>query len=54
MEARQFLKNDILVMYSDIIFDSKVIEEILNSNSDISLAVDLNWKNNYVATCIIY
>ena len=48
MEARQFLKNDILVMYSDIIFDSKVIEEILNSNSDISLAVDLNWKNNYV------
>ena len=48
MEARQFLKNDVLIMYSDIIFDSKVIEEILNSNSDISLAVDLNWKNNYV------
>ena len=48
MEARKFLKNDVLVMYSDIIFESKIIEQILNFNADISLAVDLDWEKNYV------
>jgi len=48
MEARKFLKNDVLVMYSDIIFESKIIEQILNLNSDISLAIDLDWEKNYV------
>ncbi len=48
MEARKFLKNDVLVLYSDIIFESKIIEQTLNSNSDISIAVDLDWGKNYV------
>ena len=48
MEARKFLKNDVLVLYSDIIFESKIIEQTLNSNSDISIAVDLDWEKNYV------
>ena len=48
MEARKFLKNDVLVMYSDIIFESKIIEQILSLNSDISLAIDLDWEKNYV------
>ena len=48
MEARKFLKNDVLVMYSDIIFDLKILKQILNSNSEISIAVDLDWEKNYV------
>ena len=48
MEAKKFLKNDVLVLYSDIIFESKIIEQILNLNSDISLAIDLDWEKNYL------
>ena len=48
IEARKFLKNDVLVIYSDIIFESKIIEQILSSNSDITLAVDLDWEKNYI------
>lgn len=48
MAAKEFLKNDVLVMYSDIIFDLKIIEEVLDSNGDITIAVDLNWEKSYV------
>mgnify|MGYP001493951185 FL=1 len=44
MEARKFLKNDVLVMYSDIMFEFKILKQILNSNSEISIAVDLDWE----------
>lgn len=48
MVAKKKLKNDMLVLYSDIIFESKIIEQILDSNSDISVAIDLNWEKNYI------
>ena len=48
MEAKKFLRNEVLVLYSDIIFDSKIINEVLNSKEDISIAVDLNWKKSYI------
>lgn len=47
MEAKQFLNNDVLVIYSDIIFESKIIDQLLNSSGDISIAVDMNWKKHY-------
>ena len=47
MEAKKFLKNDVLVLYSDIIFDSKTIQEILDSKDDISIAIDMNWEKMY-------
>ena len=47
MEAEKFLKNDVLVLYSDIIFDSKIIKQILKSKKDISIAVDMNWEKMY-------
>ena len=31
MEAKDFLKNDVLVLYSDIIFESKIIRQIMDS-----------------------
>ena len=48
MEARKFLKNDVLVIYSDIIFDLKIMKQVLDSNYDISVAIDLDWEKNYV------
>jgi len=41
MEARNFLKNDILILYSDILFDLQTIQEILVSDNDISIGVEL-------------
>jgi len=47
MEAKEFLKNDILVLYSDIIFELKIIQQVLDSKNDISIAVDMNWEKMY-------
>ena len=47
MEAKEFLKNDVLVLYSDIIFESKILRQILDSKGNISIAIDNEWEKNY-------
>ena len=47
MEAKQFLENDVIVLYSDIIFENKIIEQILKTKADISIAIDNEWEKNY-------
>jgi choline kinase len=47
MEAKDFLKNDTLVLYSDIIFESKILKQILDSKGDISIAIDMTWEKMY-------
>ena len=47
MEARNFLKNNVLVLYSDIIFEKKIIQQVLDVKGDISIAVDMNWEKMY-------
>ena len=47
MEAKKKFEKDTLVLYSDIIFELKILEKIMNSKEDISIAVDMNWEKNY-------
>ena len=47
MEAKNFLKNDVLVLYSDIIFELKILKQILDSKGDISIAIDMTWEKMY-------
>ena len=47
MEAKNFLKNEILVLYSDILFESKILQQVLDSKGDISIAVDMDWEKKY-------
>jgi len=47
MEAKDFLKNNVLVLYSDIIFESKILRQILDSKEDISIAIDMTWEKMY-------
>jgi len=47
MEAKKNLKNDVLVIYSDIIFEQKIIQQVLDSKGDISIAIDMDWKKHY-------
>ena len=45
--ALELSDSPILVLYSDIIFDEKIIQQLLNSGNGITLAVNLNWRDNY-------
>jgi len=42
------ISGEILVVYSDILFDDTILKTILNSKGDISIAVDLEWKKSYI------
>ena len=47
MKAKDFLKNDVLVLYADIIFELKILKQILDSKGDISIAIDMTWEKMY-------
>lgn len=47
MEAKNYLNSDVVILYSDILFEKEIITEILESQSDISIAVDMNWEKMY-------
>ncbi|MCK5031333.1 MAG: phosphocholine cytidylyltransferase family protein [Thermoplasmatales archaeon] len=38
---------DFIFLYSDIIFDKKILKRLLKDKADISLVVDLDWKARY-------
>jgi len=48
MEARNFLDDDIIVSYTDIIYDESIVKSLLDFSGDIGLAVDMNWKEAYI------
>ena len=47
MEAREHILGEVLIVYSDIIFDGDVFSKIANAKSDIAIAVDMNWEKAY-------
>ena len=48
MEARKFLENELLVLYSDILFEEEIINQILQSKADIGVGIDMNWEKSYI------
>jgi choline kinase len=48
MEARKHIVGDVLIAYSDIIFDDVVLSKIIESKGDIGIAIDLKWEKSYV------
>jgi len=46
--AEKVINGNIIISYSDILFDSSVVERTLNSNHDISVVVDIDWRGYYV------
>ena len=36
-----------MVLYSDIIFEYKIIKQNLDSKENISIAIDNNWEQHY-------
>ena len=47
MVARTKIFDDVLVIFGDIVFDGQILQQILASNDDIAIAVDLDWEKSY-------
>ena len=47
MVARTKIFDDVLVIFGDIVFDSQILQQILASNDDIAIAIDLDWEKSY-------
>ena len=47
MVAKSYMNDEIITTYSDIIFDKKILNSIIEFKGDIGIAVELNWKKRY-------
>ena len=47
MVARTKVSDDVLIIFGDIIFDGQILQQILSSNYDIAIAIDLDWEKSY-------
>ena len=45
--ALNMVSGNVLILFGDLIFEQTILDQILASSSDISIAVDLNWKERY-------
>jgi len=43
--AQEKLFGSVIVSYGDIIFEKKIIKKLINSENDISIIIDKNWKD---------
>ena len=46
--AEKVLNGHVIVAYSDILFEKEVVERLLESEHDISIVVDIDWRGYYV------
>ena len=43
--AREKINDSVIVVYGDIVFESKIIQKLIDSRHDISVVIDKNWKD---------
>jgi choline kinase len=48
MYAAEFLDDDIIISYSDIIYSKEVVATLAASEHDISAVVDTDWRERYI------
>ncbi len=46
--AEKNINGNIIISYSDILFDKSVVRRLMDSNYDISVVVDIDWRGYYV------
>ena len=46
--AEKIINGNIIISYSDILFEPFVVKRALESNNDISIVVDIDWRGYYV------
>ncbi len=47
MAAKNYINDEVLITYSDIAFEESILLQILDSNADVGIAIDLDWQKNY-------
>ena len=47
IEAKSEMTDDVIISYGDIIFEDKIIEQILNTKNDIVIGVEPKWREYY-------
>ena len=46
--AEKTINGNLIISYSDILFDSSVVRRLIKSDHDISVVVDIDWRGYYV------
>jgi len=46
--AEEEISGNVVISYSDILFESSIVQRLLESNHDISIVVDIDWRGYYV------
>ena len=46
--GEKIINGNIIIAYSDILFESDIVQRLLDSNHDISIVVDIDWQAYYV------
>jgi len=46
--AEEAISGNVVISYSDILFDTSVVSRLLESNADISIVVDIDWRGYYI------
>jgi choline kinase len=46
--AESALSGQVIVSYSDILFEPRIVRQLIQSNHDISIVVDTDWRGYYV------
>jgi choline kinase len=47
MYASAEMNDDVVIAYSDILYDKSVVERLTQSKEDISIVVDIDWRDYY-------
>ena len=47
MVAKNEITGDVITTYSDILFDDKILQQIIKSKVDIGVVTDMNWEKAY-------
>ena len=45
--AKDWFTDDLLILFSDIIYDISVIKKMINSKYNFTIAIQKNWKKKY-------
>ena len=46
--AEPAITGNVIISYSDIVFSPRIVERLLESNADISIVVDVDWRGRYL------
>lgn len=47
MAAKSVFHGNVITSYSDIIFEGKILDQLLNFQGDIGIPIDLDWEKSY-------